>query len=89
MFARYWWNDLRYWWLGGDLWNNGISPYLPIFAERAAEGGDASEAGPDVVRKQLATVEPPSADEPQQDESSDDGRGKPRRRRRKKSRSHH
>ena len=35
LFARYWWNDLCYFWSAGRMWREGVSPYSPGFIERA------------------------------------------------------
>lgn len=37
VFLDYWWNDFRYFWVAGDIWNSGGSPYLPGYVERGQE----------------------------------------------------
>lgn len=33
-FQDYWWNDFRFFWMAGKLWNAGVSPYLPAYLEQ-------------------------------------------------------
>lgn len=32
-YSQFWWNDFRYFWVAGDIWNHGASPYLPCYIE--------------------------------------------------------
>lgn len=36
-FSRFWWNDFRYFWFAGALWNEGLSPYGAEYLARGRE----------------------------------------------------